>query len=1150
LLNIDNILNNKAEMLIGGVPEGYDGVVLGQLIDAGNSVLFVARDDRRMAALQASLRFFASDAEVIEFPAWDCLPYDRVSPKNDIIAARIDALTNLVDAKADQPRIILSTIAALLQRVPARKSLQGSSLKFGTGGETLRDRLLSYLEQNGYGRSETVMEPGEYAIRGGIIDLFPPGFEEPLRLDFFGDDLDGIRSFEPFSQRTSGECDSFTLKPVNEVSLDEDAISRFRTAYRALFGAVSSEDPLYEAISEGHTQAGMEHWLPLFHEELETLLDYVPNAVIVLDHQAEEAAESRWELIGECYDARSDMKARGLAVSETTYNPLPVDRLYLTAKDLENAFAGRKKLKIQSFSAPDSQANSSDAGGKPGHDFADARALPDVNVYDALRAHIETENQADRAVVIGAFSEGSAERLLGILKEHDIPASTNPESRIRLAVLELEHGFTAPGLALITEQDILGDRLSSPQRRKIRPENFIAETSVLSAGDLVVHSDHGIGRFEELVTLDVTDSGAPHDCLKLIYHGGDKLFLPVENIEIISRYGEGSDTMRLDKLGGVAWQARKSQLKQRIRDMADQLIAVAAARELKKGETLEPQPGIYDEFCSGFAFTETDDQARAIGDVIKDMASGRPMDRLICGDVGFGKTEVALRATFVAAMEGKQVAIVVPTTLLSRQHFRIFEERFADFPVRVRQLSRLVSKKDAEETKEGLKTGQVDIVIGTHALLAESMTFDRLGLLIIDEEQHFGVVHKEQLKSMKHNVHVLTLTATPIPRTLQMALTGVRELSLITTPPVDRLAVRTFVLPYDPVVVREAIQRERYRGGQIFYVCPRVADLGHIEGELKELVPDLRIARAHGQMPPAKLEDVMNAFYDGKYDLLLATNIVESGLDLPSVNTIILHRSDMFGLAQLYQLRGRIGRSKVRGYAYLTIPPKRKLAATAMKRLEVMQSLDTLGAGFTLASHDLDIRGAGNLLGDEQSGHIKEVGVELYQQMLEEAVAEAKSAGDVEDQVADKWSPQIDIGIPVLIPAEFVPDLGVRLTLYRRIADLTDRAEIDAFAAEMIDRFGSLPDEVENLLKTVAIKRLCLAAGVEKVDAGSKGAVVSFRNNEFNNPAGLVTFITSQVGTTKLRPDHKLVFMRSWDAAAARLDGVQYLMKELSTIAA
>jgi transcription-repair coupling factor (superfamily II helicase) len=1149
-LNIKEILESSEDTIVAGVPDGYAGIILDQFIQEGRSVLFVARDDRRMAAIQASLEFFSPESEVIQFPAWDCLPYDRVSPKNDIIAARVDALTKLVDVNDTHFRIVLTTVAALLQRVPARKTLKGSTLLFGAGGQTLRDVLMEYLQNNGYGRSETVMEPGEYAIRGGIIDLFPPGFIEPLRLDFFGDELDSIRTFEVFSQRTSGGCESFTLKPYNEISLDEDAISRFRIGYRALFGSISNKDPLYEDISEGRTHAGMEHWLPLFHEKMETLVDYVHNFIIIFDYQVEEAAISRSELIRECYAARSDMKARGLSVSEITYNPLPINNLYLSLDELNIAFSDYKKVKFQSFSAPKTQLRTIDAGGKPGFNFSEARAVPNVNTYDALRDHIKDANEAGRSVIIGAFSEGSGERLLGILKTHNILVSTNPEGLIRLAVLKLESGFIAPGLELITEQDILGDRLSSPRRRKIRAENFIAETSVLSAGDLVVHMDHGIGRFEELVTLDLADSGAPHDCLRLIYYGGDKLFLPVENIEIISRYGEGTETARLDKLGGVAWQARKSELKKRIREIADRLIAVAAARELKMGETLVPQPAAFDEFCSGFAFTETEDQERAINDVIEDLGSGRPMDRLICGDVGFGKTEVALRAAFIAAMEGKQVAIVVPTTLLSRQHSRVFELRFADFPIQVRQLSRLVSKKETEETKLGLETGKIDIVIGTHALLGQSIKFDRLGLLIIDEEQHFGVIHKEHLKSMKNNVHVLTLTATPIPRTLQMALTGVRQLSLITTPPVDRLAVRTFILPYDPVVVREAIQRERYRGGQIFYVCPRVSDLSHIEEELRELVPDLRITRAHGQMPPNKLEDVMNAFYDGTYDLLLATNIVESGLDLPNVNTIILHRSDMFGLSQLYQLRGRIGRSKVRGYAYFTISPKRSLSTPAMKRLEVMQSLDTLGAGFTLASHDLDIRGAGNLLGDEQTGHIKEVGVELYQTMLEEAVAEAKSTGDNEDNIVDKWTPQIDIGIPVLIPSDYVQELGVRLSLYRRISNLLNESEIESFAAEMIDRFGSLPIEVTNLLETVAIKRLCLSAGVEKVDAGSKGAVIAFRHNEFKNTAGLVEFINTQVGTIKIRPDHKLVFMRKWDDAAARLVGVQYLIKELCKIAA
>jgi len=1149
LIKKDKIENISGEVLIGGVPEGYEGIILAQFIKSEKSVVFIARDDRRMAAVKIGLKFFAETVEVIEFPAWDCLPYDRVSPKNDIIASRIDTLTKLIDSEVIQPRIILTTVAALLQRVPAREIFRGSSLNFGTNDYASRDYLLQYLQKNSYARSDNVMEPGEYALRGGIVDLFPPGYEGPFRLDFFGDELDTIRTFDPFSQRTIGECEGFTIKPFNEIIVDEDSIGRFRKTYRAIFGAVSNEDSLYKAVSEGRTVTGVEHWLPLFHDKMETLFDYIPNAITVFDYQAEEAVNSRWDLINDCFNARTEMKARGISGYEITYNPLPVNHLYLPPSEFDASIRDRTKIRFQPFSAPETFPNTIDAGGRPAFDFADARALPDVNIFDALRNHLEDASRAGRMVVIGAVSESSAERLLGILKEHEIPVSTDIENPICLAVLELDSGFMSTGLELITEQDLLGNRLTSPKQRKIRKENFIADTSVLSSGDLVVHTDHGIGRFEELVTLDLTDSGALHDCLQLTYFGGDKLFLPVENVEIISRYGEGNEALRLDKLGGVAWQARKSELKKRIRDMADRLIAVAAARELKKGEIMIPQPSIYGEFCSGFPFTETEDQERAIGDVIDDLASGRPMDRLICGDVGFGKTEVALRAAFVAVMEGKQVAIIVPTTLLARQHFQTFQTRFANFPVKLGQLSRLVPRRESDDTKKGIGTGQIDIVIGTHALLSSEVVFDRLGLLIIDEEQRFGVLHKEKLKAIKSNVHVLTLTATPIPRTLQMALTGVRQLSLITTPPVDRLAVRTFVLPYDPVVVREAIQRETYRGGQIFYVCPRVSDLGHIEEDLKELVPNLRVAKAHGQMQASKLEDIMNAFYDAEFDLLLTTNIVESGLDLPRVNTIILHNSEMFGLSQLYQLRGRIGRSKQRGYAYFTISSNRPLTSSSMKRLEVMQSLDMLGAGFTLASHDLDIRGAGNLLGDEQSGHIKEVGVELYQQMLEEAVAESKTNSNIENKVADKWSPQIDMGIPVLIPGDYVSDLGVRLSLYRRIAALDTRVEIDAFADELIDRFGVFPDEVGNLLETVAIKQVCLAAGIEKVDAGEKGAVVSFRNNEFVNPSGLVEFINAHAGTVKLRSDHKLVFMRIWQDQEARLHGVGYLINAIYKIA-
>ncbi|MEQ9248358.1 MAG: transcription-repair coupling factor, partial [Nitratireductor sp.] len=712
--------------------------------------------------------------------------------------------------------------------------------------------------------------------------------------------------------------------------------------------------------------------------------------------------------------------------------------------------------------------------------------------------HIGALRASGKRVLIAGWSEGSAERLSQILAEHNLgnvarietlaELETLPEQQAGIGVLPLETGFETARLAVIGEQDILGDRLVRRARKRKKASDFISEVAALSAGDIVVHADHGIGRFIGLKTIEAM--GAPHDCLELRYAGDDRLFLPVENIELLSRYGsDGPDTM-LDKLGGVAWQSRKARLKKKLLEMAGHLIRIAAEREMRPGVKLAPTEGLYGEFAARFPYEETEDQQTAIDAVIDDLGSGRPMDRLICGDVGFGKTEVALRAAFVAAMEGLQVAVVVPTTLLARQHFKTFRDRFAGLPLRVRQASRLVGSKELAETKKGIADGTIDIVIGTHALLGSSVTFKNLGLLIIDEEQHFGVRHKERLKDLKSDIHVLTLSATPIPRTLQLALTGVRELSLITTAPVDRMAVRSFISPVDPLVIRETLLRERYRGGQSFYVVPRVSDLAEVREFLSEHVPELKVATAHGQLAPGELDDIMNAFYDGQYDVLLSTTIVESGLDIPTANTLIVHRADMFGLAQLYQLRGRVGRSKVRAYALFTLPPNRTLTATAERRLKVLQSLDTLGAGFQLASHDLDIRGAGNILGEEQSGHVKEVGYELYQQMLEEAVAELKGT---EEAVDTGWSPQITVGTAVMIPEAYVSDLQLRLGLYRRIAELETPEEIDAFGAELIDRFGPLPQEVEHLLKIVFIKALCRRANVEKLDAGPKGAVVHFR---------------------------------------------------------
>ena len=1159
----DKIQRSGSVLLIGGAPDGVDARVLGELslaFDAASSagvpLVHVARDAERMRATAEGLAFFAPKVEILSFPAWDCLPYDRVSPNHEVSSARMDVLGRVLAAQDAEPapRIVLTTVSAALQRVHPPERISGAVFHAAVGAQVDTEALLAFLAANGYERASTVREAGEFAVRGGIIDIFPARSGDPLRLDFFGDQLEAVRRFDPLTQISTGQTDKVSLLPVGEVMLDQASVERFRQSYRARFGAVTSADPLFEAVSAQRRHIGMEHWLPLFHDDLVTLFDYMPGAWITLDYLAEEAVSARFELIGEQYAARVQARQEGEAL-HASYKPLPPDQLYLSDTEWSSLLGGRKAARFAPHPPPGEGGLSADAGGRPGRSFAPERTQPDADLFGALHGYCADSHAAGRRVVIGCVSRGSRDRLVGLLDQHDFadlalandwPSAAGLRSEtIVLAVLGLAHGFASPDLAVISEEDILGDRLVRRRRRASRAEAFLSEVSSLEVGDIVVHAEHGIGCYEGLQTLDV--SGAPHDCVWLSYAGGDRLFVPVENIEVLSRYGSDDSAVSLDRLGGPGWQARKARLKNRIKDIADDLIKIAAARHQTAAEVFQPPPGLYDEFCSRFPFDPTEDQLAAIGDVLDDLAAGRPMDRLICGDVGYGKTEIALRAAFVVAMGGCQVAIVVPTTLLSRQHAQTLRERFAGFPIEIGQLSRMVPPKEAAEVKDGLASGRIDIVIGTHAVLGKSIKIKNLGLVVVDEEQHFGVVHKERLKAMRAQVHVLTMTATPIPRTLQMALSGTRELSLIATPPVDRLAVRTFIMPFDGVMVREAILRERFRGGQVFYVCARISDMPHAEKFLREKVPEVRVALAHGRMSAARLDATMGDFYDGAVDVLVCTNIIESGLDVPAANTMIVHCADMFGLAQLYQLRGRVGRSKVRAYAYFTILPGRVPTAGAEERLRVLQTLDELGAGFSLASHDLDNRGAGNLLGEEQSGHVREVGFELYQEMLEEAIVAARDDGTA--AVEEHWSPQIGIGTSVLIPEVYVSDLSVRLGLYRRIARLEDAADIEAFAAELIDRFGTLPDEVEHLIQVVAIKGLCRAAGVEKVDAGARGATLNFRGKVYANPAGLVEFIGAQAGTAKLRPNHTLVFQRKWDDAEARLNGVRHLLESLTKIA-
>jgi transcription-repair coupling factor (superfamily II helicase) len=895
--------------------------------------------------------------------------------------------------------------------------------------------------------------------------------------------------------------------------------------------------------------------MPLFHDHLDTLLDYLPGIPVVFDALADDAAAERLAQVKDYYDARREGMGQNQS-GVAPYRPLPPEALYFKPEEWSERTAGLPLARLTPFALPESAGRLViDCEARQGRNFIAERADENANVFEAVIRHIRDLQAAKKRVMLGAWTEGSRERLCHVLQDHDLrqtkpiarfsDAMAYPRNEIPVGIWPLESGFETADLVVISEQDILGDRLVRQKRKSKRPQDFLTEVAALTPGDLVVHVDHGIGRFEGLKTIEA--AGAPHDCLELHYAGGDRLFLPVENIELLTRYGSEETEVQLDKLGGGAWQARKARMKQRIREMAGALMKIAAARILKDAPRLTPPEGLYDEFASRFPYDETEDQLNAIEAVLDDMASGRPMDRLVCGDVGFGKTEVALRAAFVAAMGGKQVAVVVPTTLLSRQHYRTFCDRFRGLPLNVAQASRFVPAAEMKKTKEGLADGSVDIVIGTHAVLGKTIKFKDLGLIIVDEEQHFGVSHKERLKELRAEVHVLTLSATPIPRTLQLALTGVRELSLITTPPVDRLAVRTFITPFDPLLIREALLRERYRGGQAFYVVPRLDDLGDVKAFLDREVPEAKVAVAHGQMAAGQLEDVMTAFYEGKYDILLSTTIVESGLDIPTANTLIVHRADMFGLSQLYQLRGRVGRSKTRAYALFSVPANKSLTVQAERRLKVLQTLDTLGAGFQLASHDLDIRGAGNLLGEEQSGHIKEVGYELYQQMLEEAVAQLKAG--IEEPAEDQWSPTIAVGSPVMIPESYIADLQLRLGLYRRLSTFETDQEIDAFRAELVDRFGPVPSEVDQLLKIMAIKVLCRRANVEKVDGGPKGIIISFRDNSFANPTGLISYVTEQASFAKVRPDMKIVFIRDVETPDERIKASTTILRSLVRIA-
>lgn len=1141
-MQIADFFSDQNELAIGKWGEGAACAFLSENLDKSpGDLLFVARDDKHLEHLRQNFKFFAPDLKPIIFPAWDCLPYDRVSPSRDLMGKRSYALSQLTSTTRSK-KLILTTLNAIYQKLPLKSRFAGLARTLKKSEKVNFDEFTAYLSKLGYVRTETVREIGEFALRGGIMDVFLAGYKDPIRCDFFGNQLEGIKHFDALTQTGTEKLSSFTIYPLSELILTSSTISQFKQGYRELFGNKAAEkDPLYRKISEGQMHPGMEHWLPLFETEMTSLLSYLDQPMLVMAPETAPAIQARSEQIQEFYEARIQFMNMD---ADQIYNPLRADQLYFSDVEWNALLATYPRRWVHEKNVTEGITIENET-----IDFVTARVDPNQNIYEAFHDWVKTYKGR---VVLAAQNSYSVERMGKILDEHEIKHHAlkgkwaevaSASEKLILAEFPTSHSFIYKDVAFVVEEDLLGERVARKVKKR-KSDTFLTEVSALELGDFVVHTEHGIGQFEGLET--VSTMGVPHDCLRVIYQGGDRLFIPVENIEVLSKYGSEGGVALLDKLGGTGWQARKAKAKERIGEIAHYLIKLAAERERQQGEVMQAPEGTYDEFCAKFPYPETDDQLKAIDEITLDLASGKPMDRLVCGDVGFGKTEVAMRAAFQVALSGSQVVVVVPTTLLAMQHYKNFVARFEGFPVRIQQLSRFVPAKQAKQIKQEFTQGKIDILVGTHAVLSKEIRPPHLGLVIVDEEQHFGVAQKEKLKELKAKTHILTLTATPIPRTLQMALTGVRDLSLIATPPVDRMAIRTFIMPYDRVVIREALLREKYRGGQSFYVCPRLADIPKVSERLEKLVPEIKFAIAHGKLTGPQLEKLMVDFANGEYDVLISTNIVESGIDVASANTMILHRSDMFGLAQLYQLRGRVGRGKTRAYAYLTTPEGKKLTKNAEKRLHVMSTLDHLGAGFTLASHDLDIRGAGNLLGDEQSGHIKEVGIELYQNMLQEALANLKEGESAEPE----WSPQINLGVPILIPESFVTDLSTRLGLYRRASGLKDKAEIDEFGKELLDRFGKVPREVHNLFDVLECKILCRKVGVDKIDVGPKGAIIGFYQNKVENPDKLIHFISQQKGRIKLRPDHKLVVVAAWESVEAKMQGVKKVLGALEKLSA
>lgn len=1135
--------------ILNRIPKDAHGFLLAEISKNFTNCdqIFIAENDAEIELLTKQLKFFASSHEVLNFFAWDCLPYDRASPKQLILASRIKTLYQLATRKENQKFLIITSVNALLQKTVAPSEIKDLGLYLKVGSKISLEQISQFLTAKGYNREACANNVGEYAVRGGIIDIVMQQAADLIgyRLDFFGDEVESIKVFDPITQITESNVKSLEILPASEVILNQKTVDSFRQKYRQNFGA-SIDDQLYAAVSEMRGYSGVEHWLPFFYQEnLSSFFDYLQNPTIFFGDKIFDLARQRGELITEYYQARL---AENKIHSGTIYNPIAPDLLYLRAEELEKIIEKNIAIEFNQFDSSKKDVRILDLEIKPVPDFALAGRTNTRDPIDLMKEFASAHSLLQKGLGIACLNEISRDRLVKLLFDYGIKCPVH--------ILPLHFGFYASDFMLVGEQAIFGEKIVRKKSSKAASQRLIEEGLSINLGELVVHRDHGIGKFDGIHTINAL--GIKTDMIKILYGSNDTLFVPVDDINLITRYGADNPLIQLDRLGVAAWKNRKEKVRKRIKVAAEELLKIAAARHLKKAKAFIPDQHFYDEFKARFGFVETEDQAQAIAEVEEDLQKGSPMDRLICGDVGFGKTEVAMRAAAIVAglpqEENKpQVAIIAPTTLLARQHYKNFSKRFDGTNIKVAPLSRLVGVSDARKTRQELESGETQIVIGTHALLQKNIKFKNLALVIIDEEQHFGVAQKERLKELRNEVHILTLSATPIPRTLQMSLTGVKDLSLISTPPLDRLAVRNFVMPYDSVITREAVMREYNRGGKVFFVVPRIRDIEEMEPRLKILLPEIKIRHAHGQMAPTELDQIMNDFVDGKIDMLLSTTIIESGIDISDANTIIIYKAEMFGLAQLYQLRGRVGRGKLRAYSYFMLDNRKKVSADSRKKLEVMQNLDSLGIGFTIASHDMDIRGSGNLLGDEQSGHIKETGVELYQQMLLETIEELKNSPLVDNKTANEefiadFSVQIKLAISLLIPESYVEDLGLRMSFYKKIANVKTAQDHENLLSEMTDRFGKVPLEVTNLMEISKLKWCCKKIGVEKLEAIAQGIVVSFKDNKFEAPEQLMKLIFASKNQIKLHVGQKVLFAKDVSSVERKIKSAFEVVEKLTLL--